>query len=479
MKRRFLTLAVLAGLSFASCSDDHLDTHVSYYFSEEDMTDLANSNPESALILSLGSEGGNNFFLNDFNTSGNGNYHDDFGHMAVNYGTDLMSNDNTMTQSNWGIQYYNYTARVETSLRTDMVWKFYYKVIYNMNQGLGFAPANATSTDILHVRGRMLAMRAFAYQYLVQLYANGEEGVPLLTNESMNFSRAATSDVKARIEADLLEAHQLLTGYSRTAKTLIDKNVVSGLLARFYLTEGNYAAAAQYAAEARQGYAPMATVNDGFNKITNTEWMWGADINSTTTTYYASFFSQIGNLNPGYAGLLESYKCVDKRIYDAIPATDKRKQWFTAATNPYGLPQYANVKFVDDTQFEGDYVFMRAAEMYLIEAEAKAKLGDNAGAQQALLALVSVRDAAYTGTTLTGDLLVEEILKHRKIELWGEGFAFYDMKRLQKPLERDYPGTNHIVNGMFNYPANSTKFTFQIPIAELNANAEITTQNPL
>ncbi|MEZ4838982.1 hypothetical protein [Flavobacterium sp.] len=36
-----------------------------------------------------------------------------------------------------------------------------------------------------------------------------------------------------------------------------------------------------------------------------------------------------------------------------------RKGWFAAAGNPFGLPQYANVKFVDDTDFEGDYVFMR------------------------------------------------------------------------------------------------------------------------
>lgn len=479
MKRSFLTLAVLAGLTFTSCSDDYLDTHVSNYFTGEDMENLSTTNPEAALILSLGSEGGNNFFLNDFATSGNGNLHDDFGHMAWNYGTDLMSNDITMTQSNWGVNFYNYTARVETSTRTDMTWKFYYKVVFNMNQGLGFAPASSTNPELLQVRGRMLAMRGFAYYYLAQLYANGETGIPLLTTEGMDFSRVATSEIKAQIESDLLEAHSLLTGYSRPQKTLIDKNVVAGLLARHYLTEGNWAAAAQYAAEARQGYVPMNTLMDGFNKIDNAEWMWGADINSNTTTYYASFFSQMGNLNPGYAGLLESYKCVDKRIYDVIPATDGRKQWFVAANNNFGLPMYANVKFVDDTQFEGDYVFMRAAEMYLIEAEAKAKLGDNAGAAQVLHALVSTRDAAYNVPTLTGQLLIDEILKHRKIELWGEGFAFYDMKRLGKPLERDYAGTNHIINGLFNYPANSSKFVFQIPIAELNANAEITEQNPL
>ena len=478
MKRRFLTLAMLAGLTFTSCSDDYLDSHVSYYFNEDDMTDLSNSNPEAALILALGAEGGTNFFLNDFATSGNGNLHDDFGHMAWNLGTDLMSNDITMSLSHWFINFYNYTARLQTSTRTDMIWKFYYKVIYNMNQGLGFTPASSTNQEILHVRARLLAMRAFAYSYLVQIYANGETGIPLLTTEDIDLSRVPTSEIKAQIEADYLEAYQLLAGYNRPNKTIINQNVAAGLLARFYLTEGNYAGAAQYAALARQGYAPMTTVMDGFNKIGNSEWMWGADINSTTTTYYASFFSNMGNLNQGYAGLLQVYKNVDKRIFDVISPTDSRKQWFVDNGNPYGLPKYANIKFVDDTQFEGDYVFMRAAEMYLIEAEAKAKLGDNAGAAQVLHQLISTRDAAYAVSTATGQTLVDEILKHRKIELWGEGFAFYDMKRLNKSLERDYQGSNHIVNGLFNYEAGSPKFIFQIPMSELNANSEISVQNP-
>jgi hypothetical protein len=39
--------------------------------------------------------------------------------------------------------------------------------------------------------------------------------------------------------------------------------------------------------------------------------------------------------------------------------------------------------------------------------------------------LVKKRDAAYTRSTKTGTALLNEILFHRRIELWGEGFRFY------------------------------------------------------
>jgi hypothetical protein len=66
------------------------------------------------------------------------------------------------------------------------------------------------------------------------------------------------------------------------------------------------------------------------------------------------------------------------------------------------------------------------AEMYLIEAEAKAWMGD-ATASQALFTLISNRNPAYVKST-AGQTLVNEIYLHRRLELWGEGFRFYDLK---------------------------------------------------
>src|SRR5690606_28582909 len=369
-----LILMVFAILALASCSEDFLDKDFRSNVSGNTLQDLAASNPEALLTITSGIEAGNQFFLNDFSTAGHGNMHDEFGHMAYNLGFDLMSNDVVQTLSHWFVNYYNYTARIETSLRTDAVWQFYYRVIYNMNDGIRLIPADAIDSQLRHVRGRMLTMRAFAYFQLIRVYSNGDMGIPLYTDESASGARESVEDIKALILSDLEEAHTLLADYNRANKTLVNQSVVSGLLARYHLEYGSNTLAASYAAQARNGFPLMGTTGlyDGFNKISNAEWMWGADINTATSTYYASFFSHMGNLNAGYAGLLQSYKSVDRRIFDQISATDARKSWFVDDGNPFGLPKYANTKFIDDTDFEGDYVFMRAAEMYLIEAEAKA-----------------------------------------------------------------------------------------------------------
>ncbi len=214
------------------------------------------------------------------------------------------------------------------------------------------------------------------------------------------------------------------------------------------------------------------------SNINNSEWIWGADLNTNTSTYYASFFSNVGSLNPGYAGFLQIFKSGDRRLVESISATDKRREWFASAGNGFGVPQYANLKFYDFTDFEGDYVFMRAAEMYLNEAEALALGGDDTGARQALFNLISTRDAAYTLSSNSGQNLLDEIRKHRKIELWGEGFAFFDMKRWNQPLVRTYAGTNHASFGLVDYPVGSSKFIFQIPIIEMNNNLDIDQNNP-
>lgn len=481
MKKQKLTLMMAALTLFAAfgCDDEFVTVDPGDGFSDEQTQELAQTNPELLLSLIGGFENGNNLYLNSFNTGNNGGLHDDFGHMAVNMGTDLMSNDMLMDVSHWFVNFYNYTGRVETSNRTDMAWSFYYRVVYNVNSALPATDGAEAGTDIGYLRGRLLAMRAFGYTYLVRLYADGDTGIPLYTTESSDLTRVSTATIKAQILEDLTAAYDLLQGYSRTSKVAVNQNVVAGFLARYHLDEGNYAQAASYAASARAGYVPMQgdDLFDGFNKIGNPEWMWGADITAATTTFYASFFSQIGSLNPGYAGLLGVFKKVDKRVYDAIPNSDVRKEWFNGPA--YGLDNYVNVKFFDDTTWEGDYVFMRAAEMYLIEAEAKALNGDDAGARQTLFDLVSTRNPNYSLSTNSGAALVSEIRTQRSIELWGEGFAFYDMKRQNRALNRDYPGTNHSPLGLLNYPAGSEKFNFQIPISELNANPNITQQNPL
>lgn len=101
---------------------------------------------------------------------------------------------------------------------------------------------------------------------------------------------------------------------------------------------------------------------------------------------------------------------------------------------------YASLKFQATAQpAVGCQPIFRASEMLLIEAEANYYLSsDPTAAQNSLVELNknSGRDPQYT-CTATGEDLLKEIKKYRRLELWGEGFSWYDCKRWGDPVVRN------------------------------------------
>ncbi|POS02509.1 SusD-like starch-binding protein associating with outer membrane [Flavobacterium croceum DSM 17960] len=498
--KKILLIFGISLLSLTSCSDNFTEADLGSTVSNDQIKNLAASSPESLLSVASGIEQGNNFFINDFNTANGGNIHDDYGQKSIDLGLDLMSNDMVQVINHWHGNYYRYTGRQVENRVTDMVWKFYYKIIYNMNSTIKLIPQNTSNQDLKYVRARCQAMRAFAYFNLVRLYSNGDLAIPFYSDDNALVDERRVSKVYIlnAIKDDLNQAYSNLTGFTKTNIIQIDKKVVAGLLARYFLEFGSSPVelnlAAQYASEARSGKSLMPSNMisiqdsgyDGFSNVSNPEWIWGVDIDGTTSTIYASFFSQIGSLNAGYAGLLNVFKSGDARLVSSIPSTDKRSKWFKwsglnlSAPSGSQVPLRANLKFYDATPtFQGDYLYMRVAEMYLIEAEAKFMAGDELGAKTILTQMVTTRNSAYNISSLSGNALRDEIRFQRRLELWGEGFSFYDMKRWNLALERDYPGSNHPAYGKFNYPVGSSKFIFQIPQIEILNNIKITENNPL
>lgn len=474
MKKHILTalttLTILAG-----CSEDFLDKKPENDVSYDQLTDVIKKFPEKSMIVFGGIEAGNTRYFSDYNTGGT-NRHDDWGYLSYQLGLDFMSNDLIQSRSNWFNIYYNYNGRQEAGNATLAQWTFYYKTIYNMNLILDIMGDSQSESD-LELKGRSYAIRANSYFNLIRIYSNGELGIPYYAKDRGidSSARINTSEVYDNIEKDLLESYELLSNFSRSNKNQVNKDVVAGILSRFYLQTKNYTQAAKFANIARLNY-PLQTNNEsysGFSDINNPEWIWGGDIDAVTTTFVASFFSFMDNRDKsGYAGGSGTYTLIDKRLYDKISSTDFRKKWFLGQAES-SLPIYANVKFYDATgsSHTGDYIFMRSAEMYFNEAEALALSGNESEAKNVLFELVSTRDPEYKLSTNSGNSLLEEIQTQKRIELWGEGFAFYDMKRWGLPLQRLYEGTNHTAAGNSqNYPANSPKFTFQIPISEINTN---------
>lgn len=80
--------------------------------------------------------------------------------------------------------------------------------------------------------------------------------------------------------------------------------------------------------------------------------------------------------------------------------------------------------------------------MLLIKTEVLAKLNQQSMAIATLESLMENRDPEYDFSEQPNDPL-EEIYLQRRIELWGEGFAFTNLKRLQKGLNRAGGLDNH------------------------------------
>ncbi|ERI84781.1 SusD family protein [Bacteroides pyogenes F0041] len=451
--------------------------------------------------------------------------HFDFGFSSVCLMLDTSGMD--MPSENTGYNWYNdellMTDRTETGRVTYFMWNQFYSHIKKCNDILQIAPSNTESVLLKKYRGQALANRAWAYLNLIQIYQftyKGHEeapGVPVITEDMTveqinNNPRASVKNVYTRIMEDLNEAVTLLTE-DRSDKSQVNLNVAYGIRARANLLMNNWQAAAEDAGKALLGYSPYSreavskpTFNDAKD---NDSWLWASIVTeendivkSGILNFPSMMCSFTGNgYSPGYAA-----RYINSKLYDQIPETDVRKGWwaeaeeviengelvgydFTKSRNvdwtwkineggkDYNIAEYLgwrapylNVKFgpykniYNNPTNACDFPLMRAEEMILIRAEAFAQQGKNGEAAIALKELMKERDKSWNEASVT----VDDIWLQRRIELWGEGFSFFDLMRLKKPLDRTE--ANYPAAAAFNLPAESQIFLWLIPEDEINQN---------
>jgi hypothetical protein len=417
---------------------------------------------------------------------------------------DMLGDDlvQTAAGNGWYNNVYKWTAHRSASNADDKFpYQFYYQIIANANFIIEKIDAvEGPEADKKLIKAEALSYRAWSHFVLVQLYGkrydstgnNIQPGVPIIiTSGTTARPRATVEAVYTQINKDLEEAIALFsTATARPNASHFSINVAKGLSARVALTQGNWAKAAQNAVEARTGFSLMtnAQYTSGFNDYTNPEWMWGSHQVEDQTQYFYSFFAYL-SANYNSTNIRTNPKAINSNLYDQIAATDIRKTLWdpTGINTAFPIPpsgaraKYMNKKFlVTGATSIGDVPHMRVAEMYLIEAEANARAGQSAAAQAALYTLAQNRNPNYTLSSSTGDDLIKEIWTQRRIELWGEGFRFLDLKRLNQPLDRT--NSNHTVAlaQTLTEVAGDARWQWLIPQDEINANPAIgpSGQNP-
>jgi hypothetical protein len=400
-------------------------------------------------------------------------------------------------------------------------WYYYYRIIGNANSIIAkIDGVSGPENEKKYIKAQALTYRAYSYMMLTQLYClrwsdsnqGASLGLVLREDESDgDMARSTLEETYLFIYKDLDEAialfdesgiHKNTTDLGKTY--LVDKETAYATYARTALNRCDYGKADAMAKLARAPY-PLMNVSDykaGFFNPTS-EWIWGIWGSSDETLYFYSYHAYIAYNST--ASAVKSYpKCISKELFDKVPDTDVRKKLFL---NPADYPMFTynnqtgqvnnawrdsirGTKGTDPTaniyaymQFKiaasampgvGHLNNFRSSEMYLIEAEAQYFLNNPGAAQQALIALNkdSGRDPAYS-CTKTGAALFDEIKVYRGLELWGEGFDWFDLKRWGDPLARkSFANGGSFISALaVSYgPEEKNKWTWYIPARELDYN---------
>lgn len=379
------------------------------------------------------------------------------------------------TGYNW-FAYSDFYARNYNATVNLLMWNTYYKTIAACNMVCASTDPETTNPDLMANLGQARAVRAYCYSILAQLYQftyNAENAskpcVPIV-HESLTAEqqvanpRASLQEVYDFIMADLNYAVAALDGWARADKAAADQAVAYGLRARVNMLLGNYADAAEDAKMAiqvsgAQPYTLADVSKPTFCHAEHNSVIWAnmiVESNDVVQTGIINWPSHMSSLyTDGYTGV-GTYREISSDLYSKISPTDVRKGWWLnenlesplldhpayAGWKGNGVP-YANVKFgvpdddMNNLVADADWTLMRYEEMLLIQAEGLARSNQEAAAKALLEGWVKAnRDANYTCKASDEAGLVEEIWMQRRIELWGEGFAWFDLNRLEKPIIR-------------------------------------------
>lgn len=322
--------------------------------------------------------------------------------------------------------------------------------------------------------------------------------------ESRKNPRATHEKMFQFIKGDLEKSLELFSANcaSRPDKTLPSAAVVKGLLARTYMwdasflaegvptaapapdvtpevstatAEQQYTKAAQYAREAidESSATPLTreewlSTSRGFNDQSFSSWMFALQYvkgSATVKTSIINWISFICNEQEfGYASV-GAWVSIGAKFYESISDRDFRKLSYVApegsalqGQEPFlnqtfaeeNLAAYNAIKFRPGSGVMTDYnvgavvaiPLMRVEEMYLTEAEATAHINPAAGNDLLKNFMKSYRYGTYDNSAQGEEEVVSEIIFQKRVELWGEGRNFFDVKRLNISVDRKYDGTN-------------------------------------
>lgn len=310
-----------------------------------------------------------------------------------------------------------------------------------------------------NIYGSALFYRAHSYLNTVWTYskaynvetAKDDLGIVLRVNSDLNVRsfRSTVEECYSRILIDLKQASEKLP--SKPFHVLRpSKGAAFGLLARTYLTMGNYEEAFAYADSVIQLSPELLDYRDIGIPSSPTENPFKRF--NKETIFYSQMLGYSPTLSLGY---------VDTILFELYSDDDLRKfLFFGEADN--GYHQFRGA-YSENTylQFSG----ITSAEMYLIKAECEIRLNRINDGIKTINNLIEKRyrsDSNKLKGNLGKESLLEAVLLERRKELFFRGLRWSDIKRLNRE------GANiilkRVVEGkVFELQPNDNRFALPLP----------------
>ena len=366
-----------------------------------------------------------------------------------------------------------------------------YGILNNINYIIQKVPAITDGT--VATRNRLIAeattLRALIYFDLVQLYAQpygytsdaGHPGVtvnlePIFVNSTL-IKRSTVKETYDAIIADLKNAAALfpVTNVVFTAGSIANYanlNTVYALLARVYLSKGDWQNAYNYS-------NAIITVG-AYRLYSNANYVSSWTLKNTTESIFEISMPTgfAGNSYGSYfdisTGNTYLQMATTEDLLSLYSATDVRGR--SSLYNEFavrGTTYYFSKKYPSSNALATGLKAIRLSELYLIRAEAAAELANYTQANNDLNVIRQRGDTAAAALYITDkEALIEAVLLERRKELNLEGFLLFDLGRRKKNIIRT--DCTAITCGL-TYPA--ARYVLPIPEVSVLSNPAML-QNP-
>jgi len=361
---------------------------------------------------------------------------------------DLASDnlDHTGTRQEYG-QIDNNSILAENFI-IEGVWNDSYDALNRVNSLLDKLPEidDFTDDERANVIGQLYFIRALVHFNLVNCFG----AVPIKTSptygvdESLDVGRNDIADVYQQIIIDLENA----TGKIGSQENIFATDgAVKALLARVYLYTGQWELAKSFASSVinNSNYQLDPDYNNLFSGASSDEIIFQIDFNTQDQNTLAYYFFPTSEEGRNEFTPSESME-------DAYEAGDTARKNASLADLGFAY------KYRDITTGTDKVKVLRLAEMYLIRAEAEAKLnGDVEMIKNDINAVRNRAGLENTTATSYGDLMLA-IEQERRVEFAFEGYRWFDLIRTGRAME------------VLNNITSPNQLLFPIPLSEITAN---------